>query len=61
MVSNSVDYNKQKSPALKLNLNTFTHADGYSRHVEFAQSAQHQFFILYSKELSNILWTCVYV
>ena len=26
--------------------NTFTHADGYSRHVEFAQNAQHQFFYL---------------
>ena len=26
--------------------NTFTHADGYSRNVEFAQSAQHQFFYL---------------
>ena len=29
---------------------TFTHADGYSRHVKFA----HQFFISYWKELSNI-------
>ena len=37
------------------------HADGSSRHVEFAQNAQHQFFILYWKELSNILWMCMYV
>ena len=36
------------------------HVDGYSSHVEFAQSA-HQFFFLYWEELSNILWTCIYV
>ena len=44
-----------------MHINTITHADGYSHYVEFAQGAQHQFFILYWKELSNILWTCIYV
>ena len=42
-------------------INTFTLADGYSRHVEFAQNAQPQFSTLYWKELSNILWMCIYV
>ena len=40
-------------------INTFTLADGYSRHVEFAQNAQPQFSSLYWKELSNILWMCI--
>ena len=42
-------------------INTFTLADGYSRHVEFAQNAQPQFSSLYWNELSNILWACVHV
>jgi len=41
--------------------NTFALADGYSRHIEFAQNAQPQFSSLYWKELSNILWVCIYV
>ena len=43
-------------------MSQLTHShDCYSRHVEFAQSAQHKFFILFWKELSNILWTRIYV
>ena len=42
-------------------INIFTLADGYSRHVEFAQNAQPQFSSLYWKELINILWMCIYV
>ena len=42
-------------------VNTFTLANGYSRHVEFAQNAQPQFSSLYWNELSNILWMCMYV
>ena len=41
--------------------NTFTLADGYSRHVEFLHNAQPQLSSLYWKELSNILWMCLYV
>ena len=39
----------------------FTFTAGYSSHVEFEENTQPQFFILYWKELSNILWMCIYV